>query len=94
MPRQKPIEIFTPPNALKAKVGGSLSPLDKRAIAKANEALEKLSGDFQNWIEEELARLEKAWTAYEGAADKVEGVSGVYAIAHDLKGLAKTIHDR
>ena len=90
MAKQKPIEIFTPPNALKAKVGGSLSPLDRSAIAKANAALQSLSSEFQKWIEDELARLDAAWDKFGKAADKIDAISGIHAVAHDLKGLATT----
>ncbi len=90
MSKAKPIEIFTPPNALKAKVGGSLSPMDKRAIAKADEALAKLSVEFQDWIEDELKRLEDAWQSFSHADGKIQAVTNVHAVAHDLKGLAKT----
>ena len=40
MARQKPIEVITPPNMLKTKVGGAMPALDQRAIAKAEAALE------------------------------------------------------
>jgi hypothetical protein len=65
MARQKPIEIITPPNVLKAKVGGALPAVDQRAIARAEAALEKLSDQFNDWIGEELNRLIEAWDAYE-----------------------------
>ncbi len=90
MAKQKPIEIFTPPNVLKAKIGGSMSPLDRSAIAKANDALAKLSSEFQKWIEDELDRLDVAWDAYENGSDKPAGLASIYGVAHDLKGLAKT----
>lgn len=90
MARQKPIEIFTPPNALKAKIGGSLSPLDRNAIAKADAAIAQLSAEFQTWIEDELERLEKAWATFSSQEDKIDAVTKVHGVAHDLKGLAKT----
>ncbi len=90
MSRSKPIEIFTPPNALKAKVGGSLSPMDRSAIAKAEKALQDLSGEFQNWIEDELTRLDEAWAKYESEDNKIDAINAVHAVSHDLKGLAKT----
>lgn len=90
MTKQKPIEVITPPNMLKTKVGGALPVLDQRAIARAEAALEKMSDQFADWINEELARLLEAWALYEktpgdGAA-KVE----LHRRAHDLKGLAPT----
>jgi len=89
MAREKPIEVITPPNMLKAKIGGALPALDQRAIARAEAALEKMSGQFAEWINEELAHLLGAWAAYEkapGAATK----DGLHRRAHDLKGLAPT----
>ena len=42
MTRQKPIEVITPPNMLKTKVGGAIPALDQRAIAKAEAALTEI----------------------------------------------------
>ena len=89
MTRQKPIEVITPPNMLKAKIGGAMPALDQKAIARAEAALEKLSDQFTDWINEELNRLLEAWAVYEkdqSPANKSE----VHRRAHDLKGLAPT----
>ena len=40
MTRYKPTEAITPPNVLKAKVGGQLPALDQQAIARAEAALQ------------------------------------------------------
>jgi HPt (histidine-containing phosphotransfer) domain-containing protein len=90
MARQKPIEVITPPNMLKTKVGGALPALDQRAIAKAEAALERMSGQFAEWINEELARLLEAWTAYEKAPGTPVAKNELHRRAHDLKGLAPT----
>ncbi len=90
MARQKPIEVITPPNMLKAKVGGALPALDQNAIARAEAALEKLSGQFADWINEELARLLEAWAAYEKANGSAAAKYELHRRAHDLKGLAPT----
>jgi HPt (histidine-containing phosphotransfer) domain-containing protein len=89
MARQKPIEIITPPNMLKAKIGGAMPALDQKAIARAEAALEKLSGQFGDWINEELNRLLDAWAAYE-AAQTPATKNELHRRAHDLKGLAPT----
>jgi HPt (histidine-containing phosphotransfer) domain-containing protein len=89
MARQKPIEVITPPNVLKTKIGGALPALDEKAIARAEAALEKLSDQFNDWITEELTKLLEAWAAFEKAptpATKNE----LHRRAHDLKGLAPT----
>jgi HPt (histidine-containing phosphotransfer) domain-containing protein len=90
MSKQKPIEIITPPNGLKAKVGGALPALDQNAIARAEAALEKMSSQFAEWIKEELERLLEAWAAYEQAAETPASRNELHRRAHDLKGLAPT----
>jgi HPt (histidine-containing phosphotransfer) domain-containing protein len=90
MAKQKPIEVITPPNALKAKVGGALPALDQKAIARAEAALEKMSSQFGEWIQEELARLLEAWAAYERAPGTQAARNELHRRAHDLKGLAPT----
>jgi HPt (histidine-containing phosphotransfer) domain-containing protein len=90
MARQKPIEVITPPNMLKTKIGGALPALDQRAIARAEAALEKMSDQFADWINEELARLLEAWAAYEKAPGTAPAKNELHRRAHDLKGLAPT----
>jgi len=90
MSKQKPVAVITPPNALKAKVGGALPALDQKAIARAEAALEKMSSQFADWIQEELARLQEAWAAYEAASGTPASRSELHRRAHDLKGLAPT----
>lgn len=90
MSKQKPIEVITPPNVLKTKVGGALPALDQKAIARAEAALEKMSAQFADWIQEELARLLEAWGAYEKAPGTLTTRNELHRRAHDLKGLAPT----
>ncbi len=90
MSRQKPIEVITPPNMLKAKIGGAMPALDQRAIAKAEAALQKMSGQFGDWINEELNHLLAAWAAYEKASGSPATKNELHRRAHDLKGLAPT----
>lgn len=90
MVKQKPIEVITPPNVLKAKVGGVLPALDQKAIARAEAALDKMSVQFDEWILEELARLNDAWATYEGAPGTAASRNELHRRAHDLKGLAPT----
>ncbi len=90
MAREKPIEVITPPNMLKTKIGGAMPALDQRAIAKAEAALEKMSDQFAEWIKEELARLLEAWASFEKTPDSVAAKNELHRRAHDLKGLAPT----
>jgi HPt (histidine-containing phosphotransfer) domain-containing protein len=90
MPREKPIELFTPPNTLKAKMGGALPAIDQKAIARAEAALAGLQDQFGNWIQEELARLTEAWTDFDRKGDTAETRAELHRRSHDLKGLAPT----
>ncbi len=89
MNKQKPIEIINPPNMLKAKIGGPMPALDQKAIARAEAELEKMSGQFDEWIVEELEHLTHAWTAFEKSVDE-ETTAELHRRSHDLKGLAPT----
>jgi hypothetical protein len=90
MANQKPVELITPPNSLRAKIGGPLPALDKSAIARAEAALDSLSDKFEGWIEEELTRLLEAWAAYEKEPGSPAALSELHRRSHDLKGLAPT----
>ncbi len=90
MSNHKPIEVITPPNILKSKVGGALPALDQKAIARAEAALENMSSQFAEWINEELARLLEAWAGYELAPDTSASRNELHRRSHDLKGLAPT----
>lgn len=90
MSRQKPIEVITPPNVLKAKIGGALPAIDEKAIARAEAALGRLSEQFADWILEEMGNLNKAWAGYESAGGGDAATLELHRRAHDLKGLAPT----
>ena len=49
-----------PPNTLKAKVGGGGAGVDLAAIKRAEEAVGGLKAEFQDWVGEDIARLEAA----------------------------------
>lgn len=90
MSRDRPLEVITPPNMLKVKVGGPLPAVDAQAIARAQAALEELSGEFGGWIREEIAKMDAALGPVQ--ADGWGGADGdtFYRHVHDLKGLGAT----
>ena len=88
MAKQQPIEIFMPPNILKAKVGGS-GGLDSPAIKRAEAAIEELKVEFAGWIIEDVNRLMETRNAYETQMDN-DRLGNLYRAAHDLKGQATT----
>ena len=51
-------QIIQVPNTLRAKVGGRLGALDAQAIAKAEAALAELSNHFEDWLMDEIKKLE------------------------------------
>jgi chemotaxis protein histidine kinase CheA len=83
-------QIIQVPNTLRAKVGGRLGAIDAQAIAKAEAALADLSSHFEDWLMDEIRKLEDVQ-----ARIKEEGLNPVNADqlffrAHDLKGLGTT----
>ena len=51
MNKSKPVEIFTPPNMLKAKAGGTGIGLDAAALKRAEAAMEELKAEFADWMD-------------------------------------------
>lgn len=90
MPKAKPIEIITPPNVLKQKLGGPLSLTSSAAIERAERALQSLSHEFETWLDEEISRVEQAWEDAKSLTDRETQLGDLYGSAHDLKGLATT----
>ena len=89
MTAKHPIEIFMPPNMLKAKVGGRFGGVDIAAIKRAEQALEELKTEFGEWINDDVAKLVKARATYEAAQD-AETRNDLYRASHDLRGQALT----
>jgi hypothetical protein len=78
------------PNTLRLKVGGRLGGIDPAAIAKAEAALKSLSGNFAEWLHDELTKLEAARQRIRSEGLSTETAEGLYLRAHDLKGLGAT----
>lgn len=60
---------------------------DEAAVARADDALKAISGSFQQWLEEDMAKLQAARLAAEAAGWRADALEPVMAAAHDLKGL-------
>ena len=91
MARKPPIELFMPPNMLKAKVGGGLGGPDMAAIKRAETAMEGLKNEFSDWIADDVAMLMAARTRYAEAPD-ADARSALLRAAHDIKGQAPTFN--
>jgi hypothetical protein len=84
------VQHFTPPNRLKAKLGKSLGAFDAGAIARAENAMASLSGQFGAWLDEELVKLEAAHKLIAVPSPSDYNMEEFYRRAHDLKGLGTT----
>jgi hypothetical protein len=84
-------EMIQPPNMLRMKVGGGrFGAIDPAAIAKAEAALKSLSGNFEQWLNDEIVKLEGARQAVRSQGATAETMESLYLRAHDLKGLGTT----
>ena len=89
MTRQKPIEIFTPPNMLKAKAGGTGRGLDSAALKRADDALDGLKGEFEGWMNADLEKLVASHKAFTASVN-TDTRDQLYRASHDIKGQALT----
>ena len=89
MSAKHPIEIFMPPNMLKAKVGGRIGGVDVAALKRAEKALDELKNEFGEWINTDIARLAEARSTYQ-AAQNDDTRNDLYRASHDLRGQAMT----
>lgn len=85
-----PGQVIQAPNTLRLKVGGRLGGIDPAAIAKAEAALKSLSGNFAQWLNDEVAKLEDARLRVKNEGLNTATGESLYLRAHDLKGLGAT----
>ncbi len=83
-------ETIQVPNTLRLKVGSRFGALNPGAVAKAEAALKSLSGQFAQWLQDELNKLEAARAAIRARGLNAETGAQLYTHAHDLKGLGTT----
>ena len=91
MARKQPIELFMPPNMLKAKVGGVPGGPDQAAMERADAAMAVLEKDFDDWIAKDVQALTEARAGY-ARTQNARGRDGLLRAAHDIKGQAATFN--
>ena len=91
MARQQPIELFMPPNMLKAKVGGTVVGIDMAAVNRAEAAMEALKSEFADWAQDDVRRLVAARDVFAANANTAAR-AGLLRAAHDMKGQAATFN--
>jgi chemotaxis protein histidine kinase CheA len=87
MGKEKPIEIFMPPNILKAKVGSG--GIAASALQRAEQVIEELKEEFEEWIEKDVEQLVRTHEAFEARRTEAN-LARFYRAAHDLRGQAAT----
>ncbi|HEX3919934.1 MAG TPA: Hpt domain-containing protein [Caulobacteraceae bacterium] len=90
MSDNSPGQMIQVPNTLRLKVGGRLGAIDPAAIAKAEAALKSLSGNFAEWLADEVTKLEASRQRVRTEGLTAETAENLYLRAHDLKGLGAT----
>jgi len=84
-------QFIQPPNTLRLKVGGSrFGGIDPAALAKAEAALQSLSGQFDEWLNDELVKLDAARAEIQANGYTPASAETLYLRAHDMKGLGGT----
>src|SRR5690242_19417639 len=84
----RPIEIFMPPNMLKAKMGSG--GIDAAAIARAEAAVEEIRSDIPAWMQADVEKLTQRHSEFV-AAKTPELRTALHRAAHDVKGQAATL---
>lgn len=84
-----PPQFIRPPNPLRAKLG-SFGGIDSDAVARAEAALKAMSGQFEQWLQDEVVKLSTAQAELHDKGLTPETAEGLYFRAHDLKGLGTT----
>jgi hypothetical protein len=83
-------QTMAPAGNLRDKVGGGAGRLDPNILARAEAALKSLSGQFAQWLNDEIVKLEAARAAVQDQGMTAETGEVLYMRAHDLKGLGGT----
>ena len=71
--------------------GGSSNSAYQKAIRAAEEAIEQLSDEFDNWLTEEVDRLDKAVATLKTNGWNDDDKDVLFTISHDIKGQATTL---
>lgn len=82
------VEMISPPNTLKTKVGkggpGAVSP---EMLERAEQVIADLTDDYLEWVVEDLEKLVGAFNDLkEGKGEAKDLLDKVFQITHDMKG--------
>ncbi len=83
--------VIHPGGMLRAKAAvrsAGSSGVDEMSVAAADAAMKDLSGDFQNWMSDEVNRFVAAYENFRDSSSRDRDVSSLYRCSHDLRGQA------
>ncbi len=90
MSQPKSDQLIPAANPLREKVGGRFGAIDPEAIAKAEAALQSLAGNFAQWLNDEIVKLDGARLRVRDEGKTPDSMEALYTRCHDLKGLGTT----
>ena len=82
-------KFVTPPTTLQAKVKvGGPGAVDAAALARAEQVIAGMAGDYLEWAEDDLVDLEEVLEKLRAAEQNDRGalIERVFRISHDIKG--------
>ncbi|MCP3368256.1 Hpt domain-containing protein [Bradyrhizobium cajani] len=82
--------VITQPNPLRKVLRRVKTPDMDDPVARAEQALAALSGEFKDWMAIEVDRLSAAWTAAQNEGFNDKRREELFHAAHDIKGDAAT----
>jgi hypothetical protein len=88
--------VIVPPTTLRDRAmsiggkGATKDGFDTAALARAEEALAQLAGDFSSWMREEATKLEAARESFRKAPQTDDGQQILYRASHDIRGQGRT----
>ena len=84
-------ELISPPHKLRRAMSNAVASGADDQVARAEQALARLSGEFSTWMEEEGERLDRARKAVKIAGFTTATRDVLFFAAHDIRGDAETL---
>jgi HPt (histidine-containing phosphotransfer) domain-containing protein len=84
-------EIISPSHKLRRAMSTAAASSVDDPVARAEQALAELAGEFSSWMEEEGERLDQARNAVKAAGFTRATCDALYFAAHDIRGDAETL---
>ena len=85
------VEVVQPPSIVTRKLGpGAVLPmrLDPRVLQRMERAIEKMADSYEKSLKTEIRQMLLSHDEWQ--AGKQEAIHAIYALAHDIRGLAGT----